>query len=50
VDTLVVDKTGALTEWKPRWVTADFLETVEESELLSPAATLERRSGYPPAA
>jgi len=47
VDTLVVDKTGTLTEGKP---TLSLLETVgdfDEAELLRLAATLEKGSEHP---
>ncbi len=44
VDTLVVDKTGTLTEGKPK------LATVESDEVLSLAAGLERGSEHPLAA
>jgi Cu+-exporting ATPase len=47
VDTLVVDKTGTLTEGKPRLVT---VEGGEEAELLGLAASLERGSEHPLAA
>ncbi len=50
VDTLVVDKTGTLTEGKPR-VTAVIPATgIDEAELLSLAASLERSSEHPLAA
>jgi len=49
VDTLVVDKTGTLTEGKPRLVTVEAIG-VEEGELLKLAATLERASEHPLAA
>jgi Cu+-exporting ATPase len=49
VDTLVVDKTGTLTEGKPELVTVEALG-VEEAKLLSFAAALERRSEHPLAA
>jgi P-type Cu+ transporter len=47
VDTLVVDKTGTLTEGKPRLVTVVSTSVVEESALLRFAATLERGSEHP---
>jgi len=46
VDTLVVDKTGTLTEGKPR-VVAIVASEPEEYELLSLAASLERSSEHP---
>ena len=50
VDTLVVDKTGTLTEGKPRLVTVMPVEGVDETGLLSAAASLERGSEHPLAA
>jgi Cu+-exporting ATPase len=50
IDTLVVDKTGTLTEGKPKLITATPLEGFEESELLRLAASLERASEHPLAA
>ena len=47
VDTLVVDKTGTLTEGKPRVVTLETREGVDESELLRVAAGLEAASEHP---
>ncbi|MFT5446416.1 MAG: Cu+-exporting ATPase [Gammaproteobacteria bacterium] len=47
VDTLVVDKTGTLTEGKPTLVQVFALDGVEESELLRVAATLELSSEHP---
>ena len=47
VDTLVVDKTGTLTEGKPRLVTVTALPDQDESELLRLAASLERSSEHP---
>ena len=49
VDTLVVDKTGTLTEGKPK-VTAVVARGMDESELLRLAASLERGSEHPLAA
>jgi Cu+-exporting ATPase len=46
-DTLVVDKTGTLTEGKPSLVTAEATGGVSESELLRHAAALERGSEHP---
>jgi P-type Cu+ transporter len=50
VDTLVVDKTGTLTEGKPQLVSVEAAEGFDESELLRLAATLERGSEHPLAA
>jgi Cu+-exporting ATPase len=49
VDTLVVDKTGTLTEGKPRLVSVTPLQGTE-AELLRLAASLERGSEHPLAA
>ena len=50
VDTLVVDKTGTLTEGKPRLVGITAIGSVGEDELLRLAASLERGSEHPLAA
>ncbi|RKH05154.1 heavy metal translocating P-type ATPase [Corallococcus carmarthensis] len=50
VDTLVVDKTGTLTEGKPRLVTVEPAPGVDASALLRQAASLERGSEHPLAA
>ncbi len=47
VDTLVVDKTGTLTEGKPRVIAATAAEGFEEASLLSLAAGIERSSEHP---
>jgi len=47
VDTLVVDKTGTLTEGSPRVVSVLAGEGIEEPELLRLAASLERGSEHP---
>jgi Cu+-exporting ATPase len=46
VDTLIVDKTGTLTEGKPK-LTDVVVEGIDEGELLSLAASLERASEHP---
>ncbi len=50
VDTLVVDKTGTLTEGKPKLVSVVVVGDLPESELVRLAATLERGSEHPLAA
>ena len=50
VDTLVVDKTGTLTEGKPKLVNVSPAPGVNERELLRFAASLERGSEHPLAA
>jgi Cu+-exporting ATPase len=50
VDTLVVDKTGTLTEGKPRLNTVISLQNHGETEILRLAASLERGSEHPLAA
>jgi len=47
VDTLVVDKTGTLTEGKPKLVTVEVEEGVNENILLKVVATLEQSSEHP---
>jgi Cu+-exporting ATPase len=47
VDTIVVDKTGTLTEGKPRLVSVVAAEEFNEDEILSLAASLERASEHP---
>jgi len=47
VDTLVVDKTGTLTEGKPRLITIGRAAGFEQSDLLRLAASLERASEHP---
>jgi Cu+-exporting ATPase len=47
VDTLVVDKTGTLTEGKPSLVTVAAAPGQDEGELLRLAASLERGSEHP---
>lgn len=50
VDTLVVDKTGTLTEGKPKLVTVAPVAGMNEPELLRNAASLEKGSEHPLAA
>ncbi|MFL6202672.1 MAG: copper-translocating P-type ATPase, partial [Thermoanaerobaculia bacterium] len=50
VDTLVIDKTGTLTEGKPRLVSVQPAPGSEEKDLLRLAAGLERGSEHPLAA
>jgi P-type Cu+ transporter len=50
VDTLVVDKTGTLTEGKPKLVSVVAAPGVDESTFLRLAATLEKGSEHPLAA
>jgi Cu+-exporting ATPase len=50
VDTLVVDKTGTLTEGKPKLVSVITAEGFEEPTMLRLAASLERGSEHPLAA
>jgi Cu+-exporting ATPase len=50
VDTIVIDKTGTLTEGKPRVVALKTHGDVSEDELLRLAASLERASEHPLAA
>ena len=47
VDTLVVDKTGTLTEGKPKLVSIEPAEGFEANRLLRLAASLERGSEHP---
>jgi Cu+-exporting ATPase len=47
VQTLVVDKTGTLTEGKPRLVFVETAGGIDETTLLTLAATLERGSEHP---
>jgi Cu+-exporting ATPase len=47
IDTLVLDKTGTLTEGRPKVVTVDTLGSVDGEELLRFAAALEAQSEHP---
>jgi Cu+-exporting ATPase len=50
IDTLVVDKTGTLTEGKPKLVSVVAAPGIDESTFLRLAATLEKASEHPLAA
>jgi P-type Cu+ transporter len=50
IDTLVVDKTGTLTEGKPRVVAVDTVDGFDEGTVVGLAASLERSSEHPLAA
>lgn len=47
IDTLVVDKTGTLTEGKPRVTAIRVVAGITENDLLATAASLERASEHP---
>ena len=47
VDTLVIDKTGTLTEGKPKLVAIETISGMDENELLTLTATVEARSEHP---
>jgi Cu+-exporting ATPase len=47
IDTLVVDKTGTLTEGKPRLVGIEVEQGFDENQVLRLAASLERASEHP---
>jgi P-type Cu+ transporter len=47
VDTLVIDKTGTLTEGKPKLTTVTALDGITQLDLLLLVATLERSSEHP---
>jgi Cu+-exporting ATPase len=47
IDTLIVDKTGTLTEGKPKLTDVVAAEGLDETELLALAASLERGSEHP---
>ena len=50
IDTLVVDKTGTLTEGRPKLVNVVAVSGIDEAEVLRFAASLERGSEHPLAA
>ncbi len=50
IDVVVVDKTGTLTEGKPKLVTVESVGGLDEDDLLRLAASLERGSEHPLAA
>ncbi|OGI52288.1 MAG: copper-translocating P-type ATPase [Candidatus Muproteobacteria bacterium RIFCSPHIGHO2_02_FULL_65_16] len=50
IDTLVVDKTGTLTEGKPKLVTVEPVQAFDTETVLRLAASLERASEHPLAA
>jgi Cu+-exporting ATPase len=50
IDTLVVDKTGTLTEGKPKLTLVETQDGMDDAELLRFAATLEKGSEHPLAA
>jgi Cu+-exporting ATPase len=50
VDTLIVDKTGTLTEGKPKLVHVESANDIDEAALLRLAGTLEKGSEHPLAA
>ncbi len=47
VDTLVIDKTGTLTEGKPKLVAIETIGEINENELLALTAAVEARSEHP---
>ena len=47
IDTLVVDKTGTLTEGRPKVVAVSTVEGIDETQLLKFAASVERSSEHP---
>jgi P-type Cu+ transporter len=50
VDTIVIDKTGTLTEGKPKLLTVEAAPGFDESDVLRLAASVERASEHPLAA
>jgi P-type Cu+ transporter len=47
VDTLVIDKTGTLTEGKPKLIAIETIGGMDENEVLALAAAVEARSEHP---
>jgi Cu+-exporting ATPase len=47
VDTLVIDKTGTLTEGKPKLIAAETIGAVDENDMLALAAAVEGQSEHP---
>lgn len=47
VDTLVIDKTGTLTQGHPKLVTVEVKKGIDKNKLLSKVATLEHSSEHP---
>jgi Cu+-exporting ATPase len=47
VDTLVIDKTGTLTEGKPKLIAIETVGTVGENDMLALAAAVEAQSEHP---
>jgi Cu+-exporting ATPase len=47
VDTLVIDKTGTLTEGRPRLIATEALDGMTEAALIAAAASVESRSEHP---
>ncbi len=50
IDTIVIDKTGTLTEGKPRLVAIEMVKGFDEARLLGMVASVERASEHPLAA
>ena len=47
VDTLVIDKTGTLTEGKPKLIAIETVGAIEENDMLAVAAAVEGQSEHP---
>ena len=47
VDTLVIDKTGTLTEGKPKLIAVETIGAVEENDMLALSAAVEGQSEHP---